>query len=358
MADNCSLDTILSDLKFAGFKDLMFITDCGYETISNLEKMINSDYSLIMFAKIGQKEVAKIINDIQEFGISPEEMVINSELEIYYKQYDIDYRYIDNIDHQKHITRLVVNLYFDPIRRCNEIMALDQSIQNQKNELDNLFRKKSAMNQDTLKRDFFYFKVVLDPEKNVIVSFKLNENKVNKCRKHSGFFSIITHGVDFDAKKTLQTYRIRDEQEKNFQQMKDQMVADRQQNWSEDGKTGRLFILFVTLIMGSYLRHIWKSTELKNKFSSSLEILDEMRSIRCIEHGGKIRISPFIGAQVNICEEFGFSIPEGCCSLKNYSNQKPKRKRGRPPKDKSQAGSSPDNPQGQKPKGKLGRPPR
>jgi len=57
--------------------------------------------------------------------------------------------------------------------------------------------------------------------------------------------------------------------------MKDQMAADRQRNWSEDGKTGRLFVLFVSLILSSYVRHVWKSTGLRKKFASSLEILDE-----------------------------------------------------------------------------------
>ena len=36
-------------------------------------------------------------------------------------------------------------------------------------------------------------------------------------------------------------------------------------------------------IISSYVRHIWKSTGLKDRFGSTLDVLDEMRSIRCIE---------------------------------------------------------------------------
>jgi hypothetical protein len=184
------------------------------------------------------------------------------------------------------------------------------------------------VNKDTIKHNFSYYKVILDQDKNTIKSYNLNDNKVSKCKKHSGFFSIITHGVDFDAMKTLQTYRLRDEQEKYFQQMKDQLGADKQRNWSEEGKTGRLFILFVGLIMSSHVRHIWKSTKLVKKFSSSLDILDEMRSIRCVEYGNEMKITPFIGAQVDICEAFGFCIPEGCRSLSSSSKQGPPKKAG------------------------------
>ena len=46
--------------------------------------------------------------------------------------------------------------------------------------------------------------------------------------------------------------------------------------YDTNGKNGRLFILFVALIISSYVRHIWKSTGLKDRFGSTLEVLDEM----------------------------------------------------------------------------------
>ena len=54
----------------------------------------------------------------------------------------------------------------------------------------------------------------------------------------------------------LTLYGLRDKQEKYFQQMKSQLGFDRQRNWSEEGKTDRLLILFVGLILSSYVRHI------------------------------------------------------------------------------------------------------
>ncbi|MDR2855527.1 MAG: hypothetical protein LBV40_05165 [Methanomicrobiales archaeon] len=122
----------------------------------------------------------------------------------------------------------------------------------------------------------------------------------------------MTHGLDFDAMKTFQTYQLRDEQEKYFSQMKSQMGENRQRNCSEEGKIERLSSMFVSLILSSYVRHIWKNTILSDSFSTSLDILDEMRPIRLIEHTNRAKvITPFVGAQVDICEAFGFKIPEG-----------------------------------------------
>lgn len=130
-------------------------------------------------------------------------------------------------------------------------------------------------------------------------------------------------------------YRMRDEQEKYYTQMKSMAGFNRQRNWSEDGKAGSQFILFVGLTLTSYLKHVWKSTRLKNDFSTVEEILDEMRSIRCIEHKGHHpRMTPFVGSQREICEVFSIGIPAGC-DVEYKSRKAGKKKRGRPVGKKS-----------------------
>lgn len=333
MPDSRSLEVILTDLEHAGFKDLILITDRGYETLRNLEKFILCGQAMVMCTKTSQKEVTQVIRELGEFGATPTGMDVDPDARIYYKQYDIDYEVESIGSSSKTADRLKLSLYFDPIRRGIELMDLDIAIQVQKNALDELIRSKSVLDNDTaIKREYCYYKVVYDPTTRVIQSYETNEKKLAKARSLSGFFSIMTHRLEFDAMETFRTYHLRDEQEKYFQQMKDQMVSDRQRNWSEEGKTGRLFILFVSLILSSYVRHVWKNTRLHDIFSSSLDILDEMRSIRCIEHTNRAKvITPFVGAQVDICNVFGFEIPKGCAPT-YASRQKTKRKRGRPPK--------------------------
>jgi len=333
MPDSRSIETILKDLEHASFKDLILITDRGYESLRNLEKYILRGQSMIMCVKTGQKNVMKAIKGLGDFGTRPEEMMVDPEAMVYHKQYEIDYEVESTGQATKMSDRLKLNLYFDPVRRGLELMELDIALSFQETALGELLKNKGILGDDAwIKREYCYYKVTYDPAIRAIKSFELNENKVSKARSRSGFFAIMTHGVDYDAMAAFRAYRLRDEQEKYFQQMKDQMASDRQRNWSEEGKTGRLFILFVSLIMSSYVRHIWKSTELHELFPSSLDVVDEMRPIRLIEHTNKAKvITPFVGAQVDICEAFGFEIPEGCAPA-YISRQKPPRKRGRPPK--------------------------
>jgi hypothetical protein len=333
MPDSRSLDTILADLDHAGFKDLVLITDRGYDTLRILEKYLLRGQSAVMCVKTGQRDAAKAVKELGEFGARPEGMTVDPEAKIYHKQYEIDYKVESTGQSVKSSDRLKLNLYFDPVRRGLELMELDIALSLQEADLNELLSSGSIMDDDaTIKRIYSYYIVAYDPATRVIKSFGPNVKKIEKARRFSGFFSIMTHRVDYSAMEAFRTYGLRDEQEKYFQQMKDQMVADRQRNWSEEGKTGRLFILFVSLILSSYVRHLWKSTRLYELFQSSLDILDEMRPIRMIEHTNRAKvITPFVGAQIDICEEFDFDIPEGCAPA-YVSRQKSGRKRGRPPK--------------------------
>ncbi len=338
--DSRSLATILTDLQHANFHNVVLVTDRGYESLRNLERYIREGQAMIMCVKAGQKTVTDKIRAFGHFDSHPAEMDLDIDTNIYSKQYVLKYRVEGNGTAIIEADRLKLNLYFDPVRRSTELVELEKSILIQRKALEEIQSAGLPLDDDTsIRKNYCYFLVEYSKTDRKLTSFSLNDKKVDTTRLTSGFYALVTHRIDYPAQKVLATYKLRDEQEKYFQQMKGQMSSDRQRNWSEEGKTGRLFILFVSMILGSYVRHIWKSTELHKKFSSSLEVLDEMRSIRCVEHTGKAKhITPFVGAQLDVCKAFGFPIPKGC-EPAYISKQKSERKRGRPSKKRLQMDS-------------------
>jgi hypothetical protein len=336
MPDSRSLDAILVDLVHAGFKDVVLVTDRGYEKMRTLEDHIAKGQAMVMCTKVRQKHVLNAIKALGDFSGRPDGMAVDPETRLYHSQSDIAYEVQGRGGKSKPADRLKLNLYFDAVRRSDELIQLDIDIDEQEALLASLVESAGSVDDtESLKKTCRYFKIAYRQGTSVIASYSLDGKKVSQARKTSGFFAITTHKLDYTAMETYRVYRLRDEQEKYFEQMKSQMVADRQRNWSEEGKTGRLFILFVSMVIGSYVRHIWESTALREHFSSSLEILDEMRSIRCIEHTNKAKhITAFVGDQVPICATFGFDIPEGC-SPDYVSKQTFSHKRGRPKKKKA-----------------------
>lgn len=229
-----------------------------------------------------------------------------------------------------------LDLFFDPFRKAAEQTELEVAVEMQRRSLQSILDAGGSVDDDeSIKKNYNWYEVSYDKKDRKLISFSLDEKKIENVKKTSGFFGYITLGLDYTALQALDAYGLRDEQEKYFCQMKTQMGFDRQRNWSEEGKTGRLLILFVGLIISSYVRHIWKTTGLKKQFASTQDILDEMRSIRCIEHNGRAKfITPFVGAQKDICKAFGFDIPEGCGTEYRSRKVSPKR-RGRPAKAKT-----------------------
>jgi len=332
--DSRSLETILHDLEHAGFKDVILITDRGYESIRNLEIYIDKKQPMIMGTKVGQKHVRKEIDAFGTFDHHPEGMEIDPKERIYYKQYDLEYQIEGRRDNVKQADRLKLNLYFDPMRRSAELLDLDIAIKTQQQALEKLLADQLPLDDDaTIRRAYCYYKLDYNETTRLLKSFSLDEKKVCRKKREAGFFANTTLKIDADPMVAQHHYRLRDEQEKYFSMMKGLMGADRQRNWSESGKTGRQFILFVAQILGCYLSNTRKS-KLEDQFDSIADVLGEMRPIRYIEHPNtKGFITPFVGRQVDICEAFEFDIPEGCAP--EYVVRKTtKGKRGRPRKNK------------------------
>lgn len=333
--DSRSVETILLDLRHAGFPQLVLITDRGYESVRNMERYILDGQPLIMWVKVRQKMVLEKIRAFGSFVHCPEGMEVDGDSRIYYRQYDIDYRVEVRAGSEKDADRLRLNLYFDPVRRSEELTSLDVAVKRQRAALEEIKTGGLSMDDgESIRKNYPYFTVKLKEDDRTLASYELNTKKVEEERLVSGFYANVTHKLDLSPMQALDAYSLRDEQEKYFEQQKGPLGCDRQRCWSEDGKNGRLFVMFVALVMSSYLKYVWKSTALKKSFCSSLEILDEMRPIRIVEHKGKARhITPFVGKQLEICEAFGFRVPDKCAPKYKSKKVKPKGP-GRPPKQK------------------------
>ncbi len=331
--DSRSMETMFKDLDDAGFPRVIFITDRGYESLQNLERYILRGQPMIMCIKTGQRSVLDKIEEFGDFSGRPDGMDIDTESRVYYKQYDIDYTVEGRGGKNVTAEKLKLNLYFDSILRAEQLIDLDIAVMKQREALQAIMDNKEKLDDgNTAKRNYNYY-IVERNDDDTIKSFSLNEKKVGNARRTCGFHALVTNMLDMTPIETSRNYALRDELEKCFLQMKSTQGCNRQNNWSEEGKTGRLLILFVSMILSSHVKYVWASTNLKDIFSSSLDILDEMRSIRCVEHDGKAKfIAPFVGKQIDIAEAFGFEVPKGCG--KKYTSKKvaAKRKPGRPKK--------------------------
>lgn len=329
--DHRTVDIIRADLEHAGLAHSVTVTDRGYETIQTLELLVIKGVAFIMATKVGQRHVKDIISSLAPFTTRPEEMRYDRLTGLYHLQRRVEYEIETERKKVVKADRLMVNLYFDSLLRSEQSASLDADLYDMEEELQSVLGTVPVNGHADLRKRCRYYTLHFKPVDGSLVSYERNEKKIEAKLKTLGFFSLVTHKLDMDAMQVFATYCMRDEQEKYFNQMKSLMMANRQRNWSEDGKTGRLFILFCSLILSSKVTEVWKGS-LTKTCTTSIEVLDEMRSIRCIERKGRAKqITPFVGDQLTICEAFGFEVPKGCAP--GYESKKVgPRKRGRPRK--------------------------
>ena len=146
--DSRTIETILTDLRHAGFPKIVLITDRGYESLRNLEKYILDGQALIMWIRVRQSMVLGRIREFGNFSHAPEGMEIDEESRLYYKQYDLDYKGDVRKGCTKSSDRLKLNLYFDPVKRSGQLMQLDIDIKRQRDTLTKLKTESYSMDDD------------------------------------------------------------------------------------------------------------------------------------------------------------------------------------------------------------------
>jgi len=335
MPDSRSFNTIIKEMKSVGTKKIVIITDRGYESVFNREMLIDMKQPMIMGAKTSQKIVSDRIPQYSPESDAPEGMKYSVKDRVFYQQFNLEYQIEGKRGNIKKASNLKLNLYYSPIRKAHEQAMLIQQRYEQEEMLSALQEEKTPIeDEETLRNECNFFTLHVNKNTHILDSYEFNKPKYLRSSKSSGFFANITQGLELTPIEANNHYHLRDEQEKNFTRMKSNLRFDRVRVWSEMGKDGREFILFIADILISQIAFILK-TKLSDKFTSVDAILDEMRPIRCIEHPNtKPFITPFVGKQLDICKAFEFDVPEGCSP--EYAVRKTnKGKRGRPLSRKS-----------------------
>ena len=336
MPDCRTVELILTELEHAGFRNLILITDRGYESMKNLEACIAKGQKIITSVKATGSDIMKLIRGIDMSRGYPQGMRLARKEKIYYAQYDMEYAVKGNGANVIKADKYKVNLYFNPFKRADAICDIQDAIDDQSEAVESMMAAREAVvDVDDAKRHFNMLNIMFNDDK-TIKSFTVNQEKADNMLLTAGFFASKTIGVDFDPMQAKDNYGMRDEQEKAFALQKGPLHQDRLRTWSESSKHGRMFICFIGLILASYVRSVWENDEyLHEKFDSTEAILAEMRTIRCIEHTGRMKfITPFVGEQVNICKAFGFDIPDGCSPVYVSKSKPSVKRRGRPAKPK------------------------
>jgi len=134
---------------------------------------------------------------------------------------------------------------------------------------------------------------------------EINSKNVDDYICLMGCFVLLTNQQEMDKIEILNHYRQRDNVEKVFDNVKNELNGDRLKSHSQCNTNGRLFIKFLALIIYSEISKVMKEHKLFEKYSLK-ELLLELRKLKITQvKDGTIILAEITKKQKIIFEAFG-----------------------------------------------------
>ena len=225
-----------------GVESHVTIFDRGYESADNSDDLFRINIPFITCSKVVQEPVLDCIYKIEydPFGL-PTNMSRSEEYQLYYAYFMIsDIKCMDEGKKRTVIKKekLICNLFLDPAKRPQCIIAAQKSIQE---EYESLCRKKDSNefldNNGKLKcRPGYHAVTVEKNEDGKIEKISIRRTEAAIKKYLYALFSSFSYKTSINALHMFRAYKARGEQEKQFEQMKDQMDFQTQDASSQDGR--------------------------------------------------------------------------------------------------------------------------
>jgi len=302
IVDVKTLKNCVTYLKIIGLKDFLFVLDRGFFSTSNITKM-NSDKNNISFIQplpFSLKKVKELVRlHKKELHDVSNNFKFNEEL-LSYKKSEIEFEgktYVSHIylneraelDQRQQLMGELIDIEVNTLK--NKIFpSLKQAMQFKKNNIVKKYQDLFKWNRLTRK-------------------IERNANNLKTRISKLGYFILATNKQGSTKEDILAKYRKRDDVEKVFDLLKNEIDGGRIRAHNQYNLDARLFIKFVSLILQSEITKTMKNRKLFKKYTMK-EMLANLRKIKRTKIDNEIIISEISKQQRLIFDAFNIDQTE------------------------------------------------
>ena len=270
VSDARGLEIFWSELEKTGLGGIAVVTDRGYDSLQGLEPYYGKG-PLVMCVDVRQPAVMERIEAFGRFRSHPAGMRYHAESRRWYRQYKLDDK------------GLRLNLFFNPERRAAELAQIDAGIASQFDALKEIKEYGVTISdRKKLRQDFFFFNTVYDRERQTVVDFSPDKNRIVISRAASGFYANITSGLDIGPLEAVSIYSLKYDQEKFLRQFLSLMEFPVKMPVTHSLSFGMLVLQYIGLLLNTWLRY---SSGKALPYRKYMEILDDFHTIPCTNSG-------------------------------------------------------------------------
>lgn len=179
-------------------------------------------------------------------------------------------------------TQLQLNMYYNSAKAALELTTLKRKIKDLKQVLDN----KKTLTIKELSKFKTYFNIIHNEDDTF--TYTLNQDAINESRLLCGCFALLTtHNItEISLSKCLELYKDKDTVEKAFDELKNEIEGERLYVHTNEAYRGKMFVLFISLIVYRYFKNNTRNWIKQNK-SSMKAVFDMLAGIRCYKNKDK-----------------------------------------------------------------------
>jgi len=292
ISDVSTLSGTLKKVKAHGIQNYVAIMDRGFFSLANLCELMHNGILFVMAAKLQLNDLKHLLTEAQK----------DIEDVKYIHKFNKDPIFAKPITFKIDSIEVHGYAYYDPKLEQNEKQTLLSRLYDIGEELLKVRLKKNSNPFVIFKEkahgfgNYFDWHVIDD---HFDVSIKQNaaSQRMNKMGKYILFYS-----GDFDCMTCLSLYRERDEIEKSFKTLKNEMDILPLNTHGEKTTKGFIFIAFLSLIIRTRLITMMRNSGLIDKYSVELLLLqlEKMRKIALAD--GQIFITEMTKKQREILQ--------------------------------------------------------
>jgi transposase len=297
ISDVSTLSGTLKKIKAHGIQNYVAVMDRGFFSLSNLQELISNKISFIMAAKLQ-------LNDLKQLMTEAQKDIDDVK---YLHKFNKDPIFAKPITYNIESIEVHGYVYYDPKLEQTEKQTLLSRLCDIREELLKVHLRKNSNPYVVFKEkaqgfENFFDLQVIDNRFEVTIKQNAVAQRMNKMGKYILFYS-----GDFDWIKCLSVYRERDEIEKSFKALKNEIDILPLNTHSEKTTRGFIFIAFLSLIIRTRLINMMREAKLLDKYSVELLLLQVEKLRKITLEDGQIFVTEMTKKQrellhaLNLC---------------------------------------------------------
>lgn len=296
--DVVTLMNLMDEIKAMGVNESLFILDRGFYSIDNIKEMLTGNVDFIMPIPFNVNLAKQFISETNRLIEDP----ANGRM------YNDQLYYI--ITKKVEISDKSINAYiiYNEQRKTDEKRTLFAKIEEIETKFDGTLwdRKTREEFENIASKQQHFFSITIT---NGIASFKRKTKAITHAANRCGKM-ILLSSKDMPWDEALGYYRERDQIEKDFNQLKNELEALPIRVHKMETLRGLMFIFFISLILRSELMQRASKAKLLKRFSLD-DIIFNLGRLKAVLIGQEWRLSEISKKQRDIMTALKIDIPQG-----------------------------------------------